>query len=72
MEGKRPVPGKPAPIIELTFRGILGLPNSQLELKKIRDDAKQITGALHIRIRNHTTPPISQVAMCRMMPRVAS
>jgi exonuclease SbcD len=55
-EGKRSVDGKPAPIIELTLRGILGLPNSQLELKKIRDEAKKITGALHVRIRNHTTP----------------
>ena len=55
-EGKRAEDGKSAPIIELTLRGILGLPNSQLELKKIRDEAKKITGALHIRIRNHTTP----------------
>ena len=55
-QGKRVVEGKPAPIIELTLRGILGLPNSQLELKKMRDEAKKITGALHIRIRNHTTP----------------
>ena len=56
LEGKRSEEGKPAPIIELTLRGILGLPNSQLELKKIRDEAKKLTGALHIRIRNHTTP----------------
>jgi DNA repair exonuclease len=55
-EGKRAVEGKPSPIIELTLRGILGLPNSQLELKKIRDEAKKMTGALHVRIRNHTTP----------------
>jgi DNA repair exonuclease SbcCD nuclease subunit len=55
-EGKRAEAGKPAPIIEVTLRGILGLPNSQLELKKIRDDARKITGALHVRIRNHTTP----------------
>jgi exonuclease SbcD len=55
-EGKRAEDGRPAPIIELTMRGILGLPNSQLELKKIRDEAKKITGALHVRIRNHTTP----------------
>jgi DNA repair exonuclease SbcCD nuclease subunit len=55
-QGKRAVDGKPAPIIELTLRGILGLPNSQLELKKMRDEAKKITGALYIRIRNHTTP----------------
>jgi DNA repair exonuclease SbcCD nuclease subunit len=56
LEGKRAVEGGPAPIIELTLRGILGLPNSQLELKKIRDEAKKLTGAFHIRVRNHTTP----------------
>lgn len=55
-EGKRALSGEPAPIIEMTLRGILGLPNSQLELKKIRDEAKRITGSLHIRLRNHTTP----------------
>ena len=55
-EGKRAIDGQPTPIIELTLRGILGLPNSQLELKKIRDEARKITGALHVRIRNHTTP----------------
>jgi DNA repair exonuclease SbcCD nuclease subunit len=55
-EGKRAIAGKPAPIIELTLRGILGLPNSQLELKTIRDEAQYLTSALHIRIRNHTTP----------------
>jgi DNA repair protein SbcD/Mre11 len=55
-EGKRAIEGKPAPIIELKLRGILGLPNSQLELKKIRDEAKRITSALNVRIRNHTTP----------------
>ena len=55
-EGKRAFEGKPAPIIELTLRGVLGLPNSQLELKKIRDAAMRITGALHIRIRNNSVP----------------
>lgn len=55
-EGKRGVEGKPAPIIELTLRGVLGLPGSQLELKKIRDEAKKITGALHIRIKNNSVP----------------
>lgn len=55
-EARRAADAGPAPIIELTLRGILGLPNSQLELKKIRDEAKKMTGALHVRIRNHTTP----------------
>jgi len=55
-EGRRAVESEPEPIIELTLRGILGLPNSQLDLRRMRDEGKRITGALHIRIRNHTTP----------------
>lgn len=49
-------PGHPRPILELSFRGQLGFPNSLLELQKIRDDALKITGALHVRIKNHTVP----------------
>jgi DNA repair exonuclease len=45
-----------APIVEITLRGRLGLPNSSLELQKIRDEAKRITGALHIRIKNNSVP----------------
>ncbi len=44
------------PIIEITLRGHLGFPNSNLELNKIRKKAQEITGALHIRIRNHSVP----------------
>jgi exonuclease SbcD len=55
-QAKRAEAGKPEPIIEITLRGILGLPNSQLELKKIRDEARKITGALHVRIKNNTVP----------------
>jgi DNA repair exonuclease SbcCD nuclease subunit len=55
-EGRRAEPGRPEPIIEITLRGILGLPNSQLEMKKIRDEARAVTGALHIKIRNLTVP----------------
>ena len=40
----------------LFLRGVLGLPGSQLDLKKIRDEAKRITGALHIRIKNNSVP----------------
>ncbi len=47
---------KPQPIIEIALRGQLGFPNSLLELQKIRDEAKAITGALHVRIKNHTVP----------------
>jgi len=48
--------GKPQPIIEIALRGQLGFPNSLLEMQKIRDEAKAITDALHIRIKNQTIP----------------
>src|SRR5258706_1770757 len=47
---------KPQPIIEIALRGQLGFSNSLLEMQKIRDEAKAITGALHVRIKNHTVP----------------
>ncbi len=48
--------GKPRPIIEISLRGQLGFPNSLLEMQKIRDEAAKQTGALHVRIKNHTVP----------------
>ena len=54
--------GEPAPIVELTMRGQLGFPNSQLEMQKLRDTAREITGALHVRIRNHSVPTEYAVA----------
>lgn len=48
--------GQPAPILEITLRGHLGFPNSLLELQKIREEAQKITGALHVRIKNHSAP----------------
>jgi DNA repair exonuclease SbcCD nuclease subunit len=47
---------KPQPIIEIALRGQLGFPNSLLEIQKIRDEAREITGALHVRVKNHTVP----------------
>ena len=44
------------PVIEIGLRGQLGFPNSLLEIQKIRDQAKAMTGALHIRIKNLTVP----------------
>ncbi|MFN6962860.1 MAG: exonuclease SbcCD subunit D [Pyrinomonadaceae bacterium] len=55
-EGRRAEHGQPAPIIEITLRGILGMPASVLELRKIRDGAKAVTGALHIKLRNQAAP----------------
>ncbi len=50
------VEGEPEPIIEITLAGRLGIPNSLLETQKIREEAKKLTGALHIRLKNHTSP----------------
>lgn len=55
-EARTAEPDKPQPIIEIALRGQLGFPNSLLEMQKIRDEAKAVTGALHIRIKNHTVP----------------
>lgn len=44
------------PIIEITLRGHLGFPNSNLELQKIREAAQKMTDALHVRIKNHSAP----------------
>ncbi len=44
------------PIIEITLRGHLGFPNSNLELQKIREEALKMTDALHVRIKNHSAP----------------
>lgn len=46
----------PQPIYEITLRGHLGFPNSNLELQKIRDEALKLTNALHIRLKNHSAP----------------
>jgi len=48
--------GKPAPIVEIRLNGQLGFPNSLLEMQRMRDEARAITGALHVRIKNHTVP----------------
>jgi DNA repair exonuclease SbcCD nuclease subunit len=44
------------PIIEITLRGHLGFPNSNLEQQKIREEAQKMTNALHVRIKNHSAP----------------
>lgn len=55
-EARRAETGMPAPILEITLAGRLGIPNSLLELQKMRTGALDITGALHVRIKNHTSP----------------
>lgn len=55
-EAREAVDGEPQPIIEITLRGHLGFPNSLLPLKEIREEAQALTGALHVRIKNHSAP----------------
>jgi len=55
-EAHRAELGKPAPIIEIILKGQLGFPNSVLEMTEIRERAKEITGARHIRIKNNSVP----------------
>lgn len=55
-EVRRAEPGEPAPIVEITLRGQLGFPNSLVETQLIREKAQEITGALHIRLKNHSVP----------------
>lgn len=47
---------EPEPIIEITLRGQLGIPNSLIESQKIRDEARKMTGALHVRLKNFSVP----------------
>ncbi len=55
-EARGAVEGTPEPIIEITLTGHLGFPNSLLELQLIREEAQKMTGALHIRMKNHSAP----------------
>lgn len=47
---------KPAPIIELILRGHLGFKNSLLDLPRLRDEARELTGALHVMVKNQSVP----------------
>ncbi len=48
--------GTPAPIIEISLRGHLGFKNSLLDLAAIREEARALTGALHIMLKNQSVP----------------
>jgi DNA repair exonuclease SbcCD nuclease subunit len=47
---------KLAPIIEVTLRGQLGFKNSLLEIRRMREEIEQRTGALHVMMRNQSVP----------------
>ncbi|HYY41241.1 MAG TPA: hypothetical protein VE775_00830, partial [Pyrinomonadaceae bacterium] len=46
----------PAPIIEINLRGHLGFKNSLLDIPRMREATKQLTGALHVMITNRSVP----------------
>ena len=46
----------PAPIIEINLRGHLGFKNSLLDLRKMREEALEATGALHVMLKNQSVP----------------
>jgi hypothetical protein len=64
--------GKPAPIVEIRLNGQLGFPNSLLEMQRMRDEARAITGALHVRIKNHTVPLTISICPRRLRTLAAS
>jgi exonuclease SbcD len=48
--------GELAPIIEITLRGHLGFKNSLLQINRMRDNVRELTGALHVIMRNQSVP----------------
>ena len=46
----------PAPIIEISLRGHLGFKNSLLNLRRMREEAQEETGALHVMLKNQSVP----------------
>lgn len=47
---------EPAPIIEMSLRGHLGFKNSLLDLRRMREEAQELTGALHVMLKNQSVP----------------
>ncbi|HEY0169800.1 MAG TPA: exonuclease SbcCD subunit D [Pyrinomonadaceae bacterium] len=51
-----PESGEPAPIIEINLRGHLGFKNSLLDMRKMREETLEKTGALHVMLKNQSVP----------------
>ncbi|HEX8282392.1 MAG TPA: exonuclease SbcCD subunit D [Pyrinomonadaceae bacterium] len=47
---------EPAPIIEINLRGHLGFKNSLLDMRRMREEASEKTGALHVMLKNQSVP----------------
>ncbi|MDQ3804172.1 MAG: exonuclease SbcCD subunit D [Acidobacteriota bacterium] len=48
--------GGPEPIIEIALRGHLHFKNSLLDLRRVREQALELTGALHVMVKNQSVP----------------
>lgn len=48
--------GDPAPIVEINLKGHLGFKNSLLDVPRLREEVREMTGALHIIFRNQSVP----------------
>ncbi|HEX8720834.1 MAG TPA: exonuclease SbcCD subunit D [Pyrinomonadaceae bacterium] len=51
-----PESGEPAPIVEINLRGHLGFKNSLLDMRRMREEALEKTGALHVMLKNQSVP----------------
>jgi DNA repair exonuclease SbcCD nuclease subunit len=51
-----PESDEPAPIIEINLRGHLGFKNSLLDMRRMREEALEKTGALHVMLKNQSVP----------------
>jgi exonuclease SbcD len=48
--------GALAPIIEINLRGHLGFKNSLLDISRMRSEARELSGALHVLVTNRSVP----------------
>ena len=48
--------GELRPIIEINLRGHLGFKNSLLDIARMRSEARELTGALHVMVTNRSVP----------------
>ncbi|MCA1616499.1 MAG: hypothetical protein LC800_20875, partial [Acidobacteria bacterium] len=48
--------GELTPIIEINLRGHLGFKNSLIDISRMRNEARELTGALHVMVTNRSVP----------------
>lgn len=48
--------GEMTPIVEINLRGHLGFKNSLVDISRMRNEARELTGALHVMVTNRSVP----------------